>query len=180
MRNSPELEKLGYALEMIHGLAGAQVLEHIAGTLHGGEMSFSQLNALFRLRWHGPQTIAELAHGADLSHTAASRMVERLVQTGLAVRREGLHDRRQKQVELTPMGADKLERLRQLTAESYISLLAPVPEAITGRLQDVLEEIEPFLPECCRSAPERMGGLHGKASGKCREGLGRADEILDT
>jgi DNA-binding MarR family transcriptional regulator len=141
-----KLEDLGCALERIHALAAAQVLGHMASILHGGDMSFSQLNALFRLYRHGPQTIAELARNADLSPTAASRMVERLVQAGLVMRQECIQDRRQKKIELTEVGMQKLDSLRRLTAQSYATLLAPVPEETLRRFADAVGDVISSLP----------------------------------
>lgn len=138
---------LGWSLDLLHGLAEAQVFQHLAGRLHGGDISFSQLNALYRLYRDGPQTIAEVAKSADLSPTAASRMVERLVQAGLVTRREGLSDRRQKRVELTSSGRDWLMSMQRFTAETYAGLLAKVPAQIRDRLAEVLIEMRPFLPQ---------------------------------
>ena len=48
--------------------------------------------------------IADIAQATGLTHNAASRLVDRLVQAGYVSRAEDAHDRRQKRVELTPAG----------------------------------------------------------------------------
>lgn len=138
--------RIGWAFDHLHGLVEAHVFQRMADTLHGGDMSFSQLNAIYRLYRYGPQTIAEIANGADLSHNAASRMVERLVQSGLVERREVATDRRQKRVTLTPTGVEQLRDMQRFTAETYAALLSPVPTQSLRRLAAALEEVRCYLP----------------------------------
>jgi DNA-binding MarR family transcriptional regulator len=141
-----ELSQLGSAFDLLHGLADAQVFQRMGCTLQGGEFSFSQLNALYRLFRFGPHTIAELAKGGALSQTAASRMVERLVQTGLVERNEVATDRRQKRVELTAAGIGRLQDLQVFTVRTYADLLRRVPKDTLERLAGILDEIRPYLP----------------------------------
>jgi DNA-binding MarR family transcriptional regulator len=137
---------LGALFELSHGLVSREVLQYMACTLHGAEMSFSQLNTIFRLNRSGPQTIAQIAEGADLTHNAASRMVERLTQSGLVERREDATDRRQKQVEITKKGIKRLKDLQTVTAKAYASLFVNVPAPLLERLVAALVELRPFLP----------------------------------
>jgi len=141
-----ELTRLAIAFDHLHGLVANVVLTRMADALQGGEFSFSQLNALYRLYRSGPQTIAELAKGAALSQTASSRMVERLVQNGLAERHEVPEDRRQKRVELTEAGLSRLKELQAVTIQTYAKLLTEVPRDTQQRLQAILTEIRPHLP----------------------------------
>jgi DNA-binding MarR family transcriptional regulator len=143
---SKERLAVGWMLDHLHGLVDADVFQHMATALHGGEMSFSQLNAIYRLYRNGPQTIAEIAQGADISHNAASRMVERLVQGGLVERHEVQSDRRQKRVELTGAGVERLRDLQAFTAKTYTRVLSDVPEAVLSRFAEVLEDVRSHLP----------------------------------
>jgi DNA-binding MarR family transcriptional regulator len=124
----------------------AEVFQYLAGALHGGEMTFSQLNALFRLYSNGPQTVAAVAKGADLSPTAASRMIERLVRAGLVERRESLSDRRQKHIEVTAQGIDRLRELQARTMGAYGAILAKAPDAVLAQLEAALRSLAPSLP----------------------------------
>lgn len=142
----PELRQSVWSLEHLHGLVMAEVFQHLAGALHGGEMTFSQLNALFRLYNTGPQTVAAVAKGADLSPAAASRMVERLVQAGLVERREDTVDRRQKRIEVTAEGIARLRTLQRVTADTYRSLLSEAPEEKLKDLATALAAMRPLLP----------------------------------
>jgi DNA-binding MarR family transcriptional regulator len=141
-----ELTQLATAFDLLHGLVDSHVFQRMARALQGGEFSFSQLNALYRLYRFGPQTIAELAEGAALSQTAASRMVERLVQQELVARKEVPTDRRQKRVELTDAGIERLQDLQAFTVHTYAELLREVPREALARLNAILVEIRPHLP----------------------------------
>ena len=141
-----ELTQLGRAFDLLHGIVDNHVFTRMSTALRGGEFSFSQLNALYRLYRFGPQTIAELARGVVLSQTAASRMVERLVQNGLVERNEVPTDRRQKLVELTEAGTERLEDLQAFTVQMYAGLLEPLPQDLRNRLAAVLADMRPYLP----------------------------------
>jgi DNA-binding MarR family transcriptional regulator len=140
------LKDVSLSLEHLHGLVMGEVFQYLAGALHGGEMTFSQLNTLYRLYRNGPQTVAAVAGGADLSPTAASRMVERLVQAGLVERRENKTDRRQKHIEVTADGIERLKDMQATTMAVYSSLLAKAPGETLGKLATALAGLAPYLP----------------------------------
>lgn len=141
-----ERTRLAWLLDHLHGLAAAPVFQRMATTLRDGDMSFSQLNTLYRLYRNGPQTIAEIAKGAAISQNAASRMVEGLVQGGLVERHEVQSDRRQKRVELTLAGVERLQDLQIFTVNTYAELLAQVPASALRHLIEALEEVGEYLP----------------------------------
>jgi DNA-binding MarR family transcriptional regulator len=134
------------ALEILHAHVMARVFPRIAGEMHMRDMSFSQLTAIMHIFMNGPQTISEIARSTDLTHNAASRMVERLVNAGLLSRKEDPTDRRQKKVELTERGRAFPPSLRQNTVEAYTDLLTGTDPALTARLQAAIEDITPQLP----------------------------------
>lgn len=140
------LARLGRDFDHLHSLAAAQVFTHLARSMHTVDVSFSQINALFRLYSHGPQRIADLAAGAHLSQCAASRLVERLVGEGLARKETNQDNRREKLVRLSGAGLAYLKDLQHKTASAYEDILRALPPPLATRLLDVLEEIMPFLP----------------------------------
>ncbi|MFU2208472.1 MarR family winged helix-turn-helix transcriptional regulator [Solidesulfovibrio sp. C21] len=143
---SATLARLGRDFDLLHSLAAAQVFSHMALSMHSVDLSFSQINALFRLYGHGPQRIADLAAGAHVSQCAASRLVERLVAEGLVEKQTNLENRREKLVRLSAAGLAYLQDLQQKTAAAYESILQALPPPLAQRLLDVLEEIIPHLP----------------------------------
>lgn len=142
-----ELSKeLGLSLDLLHGHVMPGIRHYLAAILQEGELSFSQLNALYDCFQDGSKTIAQIADAAGLSHPAASRMVDRMVQAGLMSRTEDADDRRRKAVVATDRGVDKLKAMQQVTVDAYAALLANVPETLQRRLLDVLKDVSDHLP----------------------------------
>ena len=59
-------------------------------------------------------TVTTLAQRLCLKHHSAVELVNRLVERGAAVRRQSQEDRREVLVDLTPVGEEILEKLREL------------------------------------------------------------------
>jgi DNA-binding MarR family transcriptional regulator len=86
-------------------------------------------------------------------------MVERLVQGGLAERREVAGDRRQRRVDLTDAGRERLRFIVDSTASGYVELLSPAPPETLHRLAAVLDELRPFIAN-----RRRLGASGGDGS----------------
>lgn len=87
------------------------------------ELSLSQLRALFALSDAGPVPIGGVAGRLGIGLPAASSLVDRLVEQGLAGRREDSVDRRRTLAEPTDAGAALVQRLRQGSRETLRSWL---------------------------------------------------------
>lgn len=86
-------------------------------------LSMSQLGALFQIRHRGSSGVRDLGDDLGVTSSAASQLLERLVQQGLILRSEDPSDRRGKQIALTEKGCQVLQesiRARQ----SWLSDLA--------------------------------------------------------
>lgn len=145
------LSRLGWCFDRLHSLAAAQVFNHMVSAMRSGDVSFSQVNALFRLYAHGPQRIGDLARAVRLSPCATSRLVTRLADEGLVEKRRNEENRREKRIVLTAAGLKFLDDLERNTADAYRNIFAGVPPELNGRLLDLLEAILPQLP-----SPEHM------------------------
>jgi DNA-binding MarR family transcriptional regulator len=91
-------------------------------------LSMSQLGALFQIRRRESSGVTDLGDKLGVTSSAASQLLERLVQQGLILRSEDPSDRRVKQLVLTDKGRQVLEesiRARQ----SWLSDLA---ETLSG------------------------------------------------
>ncbi|WP_185984485.1 MarR family winged helix-turn-helix transcriptional regulator [Aureimonas mangrovi] len=139
--------ELALALERIHRPALERQFPRLAGKLHGLEMTFSQLVAIFVVGNEGARTISEIAEMVDLSHNATSRLVDRLVRMELLQRRENPSDRRQKLVRLTERGEAFMPEVRAAAREAYGEMLVNVPDEDKRRLLAILREIETYLPQ---------------------------------
>lgn len=86
-------------------------------------LSMAQLGALFQIHHRGSCGVTDLGDNLGVTSSAASQMLDRLVQQGLILRSEDPSDRRVKQIILTDRGLHVLQesiRARQ----SWLSDLA--------------------------------------------------------
>jgi DNA-binding MarR family transcriptional regulator len=73
------------------------------------ELSMSQLGALFHIHRRGSRGVTDLGDDLGVTSSAASQMLERLVQQELILRSEDPSDRRVKQIILTGKGLQVLQ-----------------------------------------------------------------------
>lgn len=88
-------------------------------------LSMSQLGAIFQIEHRGSGGVSDLGDKLGVTSSAASQLLERLVQQGLVLRSEHPDDRRAKQLLLTDKGRQVLQesvRARQ----NWLSDLAKV------------------------------------------------------
>ena len=96
--------------------------------------SMAQLNTLFRIRHKNTCGVSDLAEEMGVTSAAASQLLEKLVQQGLAVRTEDPQDRRNKRVALTEAG----ERIVGESIAARQSWLTQVAELLpAGEQQQV-------------------------------------------
>jgi DNA-binding MarR family transcriptional regulator len=87
------------------------------------DLTMSESQVLNHLQ-HRSLTIAEAAEYLLITHSAASRAVDRLVRDGFVSRAENPADRRQKQLLLTEKGTALLENLNSIWASGIERLVA--------------------------------------------------------
>ncbi len=81
----------------------------------------------------------EIAAGLEVSLSAVSQLVERLVRKGLMTRRENELDRRLAQVGLTESGESLVRQMRERRAEWFESIAGAMPDEKRRALLDGLE-----------------------------------------
>jgi DNA-binding MarR family transcriptional regulator len=79
------------------------------GYIKDSGLSMSQLGAMFQIRHRGSSGVSDLGDRLDMTSSAASQLLERLVQQGLVLRSEDPSDRRVKQLVLTDKGRQVLQ-----------------------------------------------------------------------
>lgn len=112
--------------------------------------SVAQLNALFRIYHRGSCGISDLGEEMGVTSAAASQLLDRLVQQGLAVRAEDPRDRRNKVVQLTEAGRSIVQEVmaaRQMW-------LANLVDSLTPQEQQQVEAAIRLLLEKARSLDE--------------------------
>ncbi|MCB2210330.1 MarR family transcriptional regulator [bacterium] len=73
-------------------------------------LSLSQINTLFRLYHHGPDSVQDLADHLGITNAAVSQLLDSLIEAGLLTRSEDPSDRRMKRIELTADGRGLVEK----------------------------------------------------------------------
>ena len=100
--------------------------------------------ALHALAEHEPRDdvcVKDLAEDLVLSLPATSRAVDGLLKKGLVTRTEAEHDRRIKQIALTPAGREITRRLFELRIAGIREFVASLDPADRKRLATTLEPI---------------------------------------
>jgi DNA-binding MarR family transcriptional regulator len=118
-----EVDPLVVALERWREAFMRRSIQVFIGHARESGLSTAQLGALFQIHHRGRAGVTDLGDKLGVTSSAASQMLERLVQQGLILRSEDPSDRRVKQITLTGKG---LEVLRQSARarESWLSDLA--------------------------------------------------------
>ena len=93
---------------------------------HG--LSISQCHALEMLSTRGAQTMGDLARSLFLEGSTVTRVVDRLVEHGLAARSQDPHDRRVWRVEATDRGKQVFSTIRSDLLNEHIQILRELPE----------------------------------------------------
>jgi DNA-binding MarR family transcriptional regulator len=91
-------------------------------------LSHTQVGTLMHLHHHGSCAISDMSDEMGITLPAASQMIDRLVQQGLAERSEDPHDRRFKKVVLTEKGKQLVDNglaVRQKWMEELTASLEP-------------------------------------------------------
>jgi DNA-binding MarR family transcriptional regulator len=115
------------------------------------ELTFAQARALFMLAARKELTVSQLAKLLDVGKPTASILVQQLVERGLITRTEGVSDRRQTILKLSPKGEEigagrRTEREKQWQrwlsrlSDDELNALAHGLSAIVAVVKQELEE----------------------------------------
>lgn len=106
-------------------------------------LSMSQIGALFQVRRRGTCTVGDLGESLGITTSAASQLVDRIVQQGLMQRSEDPSDRRVRQIALTAGGQEVLQggiRARERwLADLADTLTASEKEAVVVTLNTLID-----------------------------------------
>ena len=91
------------------------------------QLSVLQLRVLLAVEQHGPVNLGDVAGLLDLSKPSASRLVTRLVDDGLILRRTPDTDRRQVQLAVSAKGRRMLNSLRRGRQREISAVLESMP-----------------------------------------------------
>jgi DNA-binding MarR family transcriptional regulator len=122
-------------------MRGSRVISGIvaASLLAGGEsLTFPQLRTLVLIQTRPELNARALAETLDIHPSNASRLLERLVQSGLVERREAEGDRRQLALTLTPRGVHVVEAVMIHRRGAFRRILQTMPVDTRHRLGEAL------------------------------------------
>ncbi len=100
-----------------------------------GEVTLPQYRALVVLASRGPQRAVDLAGVLGVNPSSATRLVDRLVRSGLVRRTRERTDRRALRVALSPAGRALVAEVTRRRREEFAQLLRALPP---GRHEDVV------------------------------------------
>jgi DNA-binding MarR family transcriptional regulator len=113
------------------------------GYVRQSGLSMSQVGALFQIHRRGHSGVTDLGDDLGVTSSAASQLLERLVQQGLILRSEDPGDRRVKHVALTEKGIQTLQesiRAREIWLSDLAETLSDSEkEAITPALNILID-----------------------------------------
>lgn len=132
----------------IHLLRGLAPVDRASG------LTPARLSALSVLVFGGPTNLGRLAHAEGVAGPTMTRIVDALVDLGMAARRPSTDDRRVTVIEATERGDALMRAARRRRLEAIADALATLPPAEQDRLATaaaLLDEVAQALPG---SAPD--------------------------
>lgn len=117
------------------------------------QLSVLQLRVLLAVEQHGPVNLGDVASLLDLLKPSASRLVTRLVDDGLILRRTPDSDRRQVQLVVSAKGRRVLNSLRRGRQREIKAVLDAMPSRGRAALIDGLTEFSAAAAAALDLAP---------------------------
>jgi MarR family transcriptional regulator, organic hydroperoxide resistance regulator len=115
-----------------------------------GDLTTSQVRALFKIDIEGETTAGDLAKSADLSPASVTAMLDHLERDGIVARRRADHDRRVVMVSLTEEGRTLVQARREAWRARAAQALEGVAEADLHAAADVMRRMAALLDDLQR------------------------------
>jgi len=118
-------------------------------------LSMSQVFALRYIYRCGPCNISDIAKALGVTNAAASQMLQKLVAHGYVVREENPHDRRNKQLSLTPKGTRALQEITPSWESALDNLVARSTAEEIAQLAAAFELLLSKMPASAEPPPDK-------------------------
>jgi DNA-binding MarR family transcriptional regulator len=143
-------------------IAGYEALMQHLADRHAPEfleidITMPQAKLLYLLGASGELHMSDLVQRLGVSLSTVSGLVDRVVDHGLATRREDAVDRRQVVVGLTPAGATFIDRFRELNARQMRDLLHDLDDTELAQLRSALTALTRSANRMSTSQAPRAG-----------------------
>jgi DNA-binding MarR family transcriptional regulator len=148
---SPEAQRLLELLKTLVGSTFRQILWRNAAEL---ELTYAQAQVLFYVAQHPGCHMGQVAKTFNVTLSAVTQIVDRLVQKQLLTRSSNPTDRRVSILELTTRGKALVQELEKLQVE----VLEPVLQRLSTRDRDhLIKGLEKFVEVVTDGRPEDTG-----------------------
>ena len=117
------------------------------------ELSTGQLKLLMWLVGSGAQPMSQIAHVLGIGLPAATHLVDRMLEAGLATREHSPVDRRVVLVQASEAGHELVNRLRQSSREHVRHVLEHVPDESLPALLDALAALQTAASKVASEGP---------------------------
>lgn len=121
----------------------AETMKECAGRLVCGgpdtDITPALMECLQYIYLHGASPVREIAAGLEISLSAASQLVDRLVKKGLATRGENEQDRRLTSIDLTARGYEAVRKMRRAKSEWFDAIIQAMPHSQRRAFREGLE-----------------------------------------
>jgi DNA-binding MarR family transcriptional regulator len=104
-------------------------------------ITFPQLRILFRVRLNPDIDLRSLADGLEISPSAASQQVDKLVERGLLLRSEDPQDRRRLRLSLTSQGEEAAGEYSRAAIDYSTRVVSVMSEADLSELRRLLNTL---------------------------------------
>ncbi len=121
------------------------------------DLSLAESIVLRSLQNQGQLTVADAAEALCVTHSAASRAVDRLVRDGLIARQENPEDRRQKQLTLTPAGAVLIGEMEAVTVDRLRQIMMVLSAEEREQFRTLLVRLMVATSEIVEQGEEARG-----------------------
>jgi DNA-binding MarR family transcriptional regulator len=112
-----------------------------------GDLTTSQVRALFKIEIEGETTAGDIAKAAELSPASVTAMLDHLERDGVIERRRAEHDRRVVTVTLTERGRELVAAKRDAWRARAAQALEGLGEAELRAAADVMRRMAAMLDE---------------------------------
>jgi DNA-binding MarR family transcriptional regulator len=154
------------------------VEDEVLETATDDQVTSTQITAMQLVHRLAARTPGELAELLGVSNAAGTKLVDRLVARGLAVRRQAITDRREMELSLTPRGREMLSRYDARKNRVLAKTLGQFPPEELRRISDLLDRLSATILNhsskpghtClqCYLHPHHRCIAHASASGGCK------------
>jgi DNA-binding MarR family transcriptional regulator len=158
---SPEAQRLLELLKTLFGSTFRQILWRNAAEL---ELTYAQAQVLFYIAQHPGCYMGQVAKTFNVTLSAITQIVDRLVQKRFLTRVSNPTDRRVSILELTTEGKTLVQELEKLQVE----VLEPVLQRLSARDRDhLIKGLEKFVAAVADGLPKETGKpAHGSRETK--------------